>query len=159
MSNNGVITPDLIKAIQQGYSINWNGIHGIDHFQRVRDNGLKLSALTGANPSIVELFAFLHDSKRLNDAWDPGHGARSAGFVRELNGSLFYLEKDELELLAFACEHHTDGLIEGDITVQTCWDSDRLDLWRVARRPQPARLCTEAARSKEMIEWAMSRIP
>ena len=83
MTDNGIITPDLIRVIQQGYAINWNGIHGISHFQRVRENGLKLSGLTGANPSVVELFAFLHDSKRINDAGDPGHGSRAAEFGTE----------------------------------------------------------------------------
>lgn len=158
MTDNGIITPDLIRVIQQGYAINWNGIHGISHFQRVRENGLKLSGLTGANPSVVELFAFFHDSKRINDAGDPGHGSRAAEFVRKLNGSAFFLERDELELLAFACEHHTDGLTEGDITVQTCWDADRLDLWRASIWPDRDRMCTEAARSEELIRWASSRI-
>ena len=51
----------------------------------------------------------------------------------------------------------TDGGTEADVTVQTCWDADRLDLGRVGIRPHPRYLCTPAARSAEVIEWAHAR--
>jgi uncharacterized protein len=51
---------------------------------------------------------------------------------------------------------YTHGGTEGDITVQTCCDADRLDLGRVVV-PDPARLCTSAARDPDMIEWAYWR--
>jgi uncharacterized protein len=41
--------------------------------------------------------------------------------------------------------------------VQTCWDADRLDLGRVGKRPDPRRLCTPAARDRDVIEWAYRR--
>ena len=47
------------------------------------------------------------------------------------------------------------GATTGDITVQTCWDADRLDLGRVGVYPEPARLCTDAAR--RLIKWADGR--
>ena len=43
----------------------------------------------------------------------------------------------------------------GDITVQCCWDADRLDLGRVM--PDPRRLCTDAAKSDKMRKWADGR--
>ena len=46
---------------------------------------------------------------------------------------------------------------DADITVQTCWDADRLDLGRVGIRPDPRRLCTAAARNPRMIEAAFAR--
>ena len=52
---------------------------------------------------------------------------------------------------------HTKGLLEANITVQTCWDADRLDLGRVGIVPDPARLCTAAAREPTMREWAYER--
>jgi uncharacterized protein len=44
-----------------------------------------------------------------------------------------------------------------DITIQTCWDSDRLDLGRVGITPHPRRLCTEAAKRPTTIKWADAR--
>ena len=67
------------------------------------------------------------------------------------------LNDKEAELLIEACEYHSDGLTEADITVQTCWDSDRLDLGRCGIYPAPDRLCTEAARNSEVIKSAYSR--
>ena len=43
------------------------------------------------------------------------------------------------------------------MTVQTCWDADRLDLGRVGIRPLAERLCTDVARDPVLIEWAYQR--
>lgn len=152
-----MIDQKLVSLIRGQFSLDWAGIHGAGHWARVRDNGLRIAELTGAKPKVIELFAFLHDSKRLNDGHDPDHGARAALFAETLAGSAFELEADDLELLLAACRGHSDGLTTGDITVLTCWDADRLDLGRVGIRPDPDRLCTAAARDPEMIEWAYGR--
>ena len=152
-----MITQDLVKAIRKQYRLSWNGTHGISHFLRVRDNGLRLAERTGARPQLVELFAFFHDSRRHNEGHDPGHGKRAVHLVRSLHGRFFELNPDDLALLEFACEFHTDGLLDGDVTVQTCWDADRLDLGRVGKRPSAHKLCTAAAKTPEMIEWAFRR--
>lgn len=149
-----MISQDLVDVIEQSFALRLDGIHGVAHWTRVRANGLRLAELTGANLEIVALFAFLHDSKRLNDGRDPSHGARAADFAASLQDSLLTLSGEEFELLHFACKHHTDGLTEADITVQTCWDADRLDLGRIGIRPNPRYLCTPAARESTMIEWA-----
>jgi uncharacterized protein len=44
-----------------------------------------------------------------------------------------------------------------DITIQTCWDSDRLDLGRVGVTPHPSRLCSEAAKTHDVLAWADGR--
>ena len=106
---------------------------------------------------LVELFAFLHDSRRLNEGLDPGHGKRAVHFARSLHGTFFELEPEDLAVLEFACEFHTDGLLESDVTVQTCWDADRLDLGRVGNKPSTSKLCTDAAKTPEMIDWAYRR--
>jgi uncharacterized protein len=67
------VKSELIELVRDQYALNWYGLHGISHFKRVRENGLRLAESTGAMSNIVELFAFLHDCKRLNDARDPGH--------------------------------------------------------------------------------------
>lgn len=60
-------------------------------------------------------------------------------------------------MLSYACMHHSNGLLEADLTVQVCWDADRLDLGRVGNVPSPKRLCTPAARDAELIRWAYAR--
>ena len=113
--------------------------------------------MTGARLPVVQLFAMLHDSQRVNEGHDPEHGARAADYAATLRDSLVSLSDSDFELLHFACTWHTHGMTEGDVTVRTCWDSDRLDLGRVGIRPRPERLCTEAARDPEMIRWAHGR--
>lgn len=148
-----VISKDLIGVIRKEFVLPLDGTHhGASHWARVRDNGLRLARLTGANPEVVELFAFLHDSKRLYDGPDPGHGRRAAEFARTLRGSLITLSDEDFECLVFACEYHSDGLTEADITVQTCWDADRLDLGRIGVKPEDRNLCTSVAKELAMIE-------
>ena len=152
-----MITPDLISAIRSEYQLDWNGIHGVAHWARVRDVGLRLAEKSGANTRVIELFAFLHDSRRFNNNNDPEHGNRAASLAETLRGNAIHLAGEEFELLSYACKHHTFGHLEGDITVLTCWDADRLDLGRVGIVPLPDKLCTSAARDSTMIEWAYKR--
>jgi uncharacterized protein len=149
--------PALLDAIRRQFPLDWHGAHGIRHWERVRDNGLRLAADTGANPKVVELFAYLHDSRRLDEWEDDGHGARAAEFLRTLQGRFFHLDDVELELLSHACRHHSEGIMDGDVTVLTCWDADRLDLGRVGIEPNPRYLCTAAARRPEVLAWAYRR--
>jgi uncharacterized protein len=148
---------NLLNAIRAEYALSWNGIHGIAHWQRVRENGLRLAEQTGADIAVVECFAYLHDSKRINDGRDPGHGRRGAALARSFQGTLLNLTGEQMELLVYACTYHTDGMTAADVTVQTCWDADRLDLGRVGKRPKPELLCTPAARESAIIEWAWKR--
>jgi uncharacterized protein len=148
---------DLLRTLRAQFALNWGGIHGIAHWERVRENGLRLAQATGARPRVVELFAFLHDSRRESDGHDPEHGARAANLARTLAGSAFELDAADLELLVAACRDHSEGFTEADVTVMTCWDADRLDLGRVGTRPRPHRLCTAAARDPATIEWAFAR--
>lgn len=151
------IERELIRVIRRQFALDWKGLHGAPHWARVRENGLRLVETTRANTKVVELFAFLHDSCRCNNDSDYEHGKRAARFAEVLAGSVFELEPAELEDLLTACQGHSDGLRVGSITVQTCWDADRLDLGRVGIRPHPNRLCTDAARDPAMIEWAYKR--
>ncbi len=151
------MNPDLITEIRKQFRLNWPGVHGIAHFQPVRDNGLRLAEETKANITVVELFAFLHDAGRYNEHQDDLHGRRAAKIVRSFQGLFFDLSSDHLDVLAYACEFHTNGLRVGDITVLTCWDADRLDIGRVGIKPIAGKLCTEAAKKPEMIEWAYKR--
>ena len=156
-SNVPLVERRHIQLIRRQFALDWYGIHGAPHWARVYQNGLRLADATGANARVVALFAFFHDSCRLDDRVDPGHGARAARFVRAVAGREFNLSASELELLVLACEQHSEGRVQGDVTVLTCWDADRLDLGRVGQRPDPRRLCTAAARDPGLIEWACRR--
>jgi uncharacterized protein len=147
----------LVAVLRPGYRLRWEGIHGWPHWVRVRENGERLAAVTGADLEVVEPFALLHDIARRNDAYDPRHGARAAELVLTLAGRLLRLDRLQLEQLTFACARHTEGLLDADATIQTCWDADRLDLGRVGIEPDPARLCTDAARRPETLAWAWQR--
>jgi uncharacterized protein len=151
------IKNDLIKKIKNEFVLDWNGIHGYSHWMRVKENGLFLAKTTKANIEIVELFAILHDSKRDNDGADVEHGRRAADFIKSLKGNLIFLDDKDFDLLLFACEKHSDGLLKAPVTVQTCWDADRLDLGRVGIRPDPRFLCTSIARDQKVIEWGYQR--
>jgi uncharacterized protein len=153
-----IITPELIEHIKKTYQLNWYGLHGWNHWVRVCENGLRLAQQNGANQKVVSLFAFTHDMSRLNDGFDPGHGKRAAKRIRkELQGHYFHLLPEELNQLVEAVTGHTNGLTEADLTVQTCWDADRLDLGRAGIVPHPSRLCTLEAKNPDTIEWAYKR--
>ncbi len=71
---------------------------------------------------------------------------------------LFALLHDAaFELLYQACAGHTNGTTQADVTIQTCWDCDRLDLGRAGITPHPDLLCTLAARQPEILQWALER--
>lgn len=148
---------ELLKYLRPRFALDWRGIHGAPHWARVLDVGLRLAEQTQANVRVVEAFALLHDSCRINDVADPGHGSRAADLAARINDDLLQLHPAELSLLIEACTGHSCGLLEADVTVQTCWDADRLDLGRVGIRPAPERLCTASAREPALIEWAYRR--
>lgn len=152
-----MLKAELIKVLRREFALDWGGIHGAAHWARVRFNGLRIARDNGARADVVEGFALLHDSQRNSDGTDKFHGARAAAYARRINGELLHLDAAGLELLAYACEYHSDGLIDADVTVQTCWDADRLDLGRVGIRPSPSRLCTTHARDPDFLNAAYYR--
>lgn len=147
----------IIAEILKDYPLSPWGSHGVAHWARVMENGLKLAETTGANANVVRLFALFHDSRREDDGDDYGHGKRGADFALELRGRLFELRGAEFELLYRACQFHTGGRSDPDVTVLTCWDADRLDLGRVGITPNPLYLCTPTARDPDVIDWAHDR--
>jgi len=149
------INRTLIREIRDQFRIAWHGHHGAPHWARVRHHGLYLGRELGADLQVVELFAFLHDSQRENEYTDYGHGRRASFYAATLRDRGFFeMDDAAFKLLATACNGHSDGGMDGDITVQVCWDSDRLDLGRVGIKPDPQRLCTTPARDVAYIEKA-----
>jgi uncharacterized protein len=126
------------------------GIHGVDHWRRVLDNGLKLADATpGADPLIVAAFAALHDAERRNDGKDPEHGARATTLARRLAAAhILSLDSGQLETLCNALERHDRGLVSANATIGVCWDADRLDLVRIGKAPSIQLLSSPAARGR-----------
>jgi uncharacterized protein len=137
----------VLEMVIEQFTLDIDDIHGVHHWKRVLDNGRRLATVTGANIDVVELFSLFHDACRLNDGRDPEHGQRGAELAVSLRSKLRDITDVQFEHLIVACRDHTLGMVDADITVQTCWDADRLDLGRVGIVPSPQLLCTAAARS------------
>jgi uncharacterized protein len=148
---------ELLAAIHRQYRLSWTGIHGVGHWARVLETGLRLASATGADLEVVSYFALFHDACRANDSHDPRHGARGAELAASLVGSQLAGRPRQLELLLQACSRHTDGSTQADVSVATCWDADRLDLLRVGIQPSLRKLCTDAAREPGVLAWANER--
>ncbi len=129
-----------------------SALHGPPHWRAVAVAGKKIVEETPeADPIIVLLFAILHDSMRLHDGADTWHGWRAGKLASELLAGEALLSVEDLETLVYALEHHDEGEVSDDPTVGACWDADRLNLWRIGVRPDPAFLSTAAAPG--LIEW------
>lgn len=149
--------PQLIQAIRAQYPLPWAGLHGVTHWGRVYENGLRVAETTRADAEVLLLFCLFHDACRMTEGWDRGHGRRGADLAARMRGEFFDVSPAQFELIYDACERHTEGLTDGDPTLQTCWDADRLDLARASIVPSPEKLCTEAARDRALIDWATER--
>lgn len=144
-------------------------IHGLAHWRQVEFNGLMLAEKTGADITVVRLFALFHDSKRESDGYDSKHGGRGAEFAKKCREEkLFEITDEQFEKLYHACTHHTTERTTGDPTIDTCYDADRLDLGRVGFNLDPmkmasttgafvaARSCKEKVPPFEMRDWLMN---
>jgi uncharacterized protein len=145
----------ILSAILAGYVLPVRGDHGVVHWARVLQNGLRIAEANGADSDVVTRFALFHDARRVNEDRDDGHGRRGGELARSLRGELVHLDDRRFDLLYEACRLHTDGLTSGDRRLLACWDADRLDLGRVGITPDPLRLGTKAAR--RLLAWAHHR--
>ncbi len=137
----------LIEAVLSGARLRDSADHGLEHWHAVARNGRAIAEATaGADPAVVEAFAYLHDARRENEWGDPGHGARGAELAVELHAAgALELDGGQLALVVEACRGHTDGRTSGDPTIGACWDADRLELPRVGISVDRTYLSTTAA--------------
>jgi len=146
---------EFLNLIISQFKLDIDTDHGIKHWRRVLEIGNYLTEETKADIEVVSFFAYLHDAKRESELHDPDHGARAADFTKELyKRGIIILTENQLEKLVIACrDHNNSGSKSQDITVQTCWDADRLDLWRTGIIPDPALLNTEFGKTDEAINF------
>lgn len=146
----------LLDRIKSQYQLDLNYLHGISHWERVNKIGLYLSKETKADTTVLSLFAYLHDSKRIDEESDSEHGERSALFAQQLyEEGLLDITADQLDSLVTACEIHSNSRAKvNDATVATCLDADRLDLWRLGITPEPELLFSDAAKRKKSLEYS-----
>jgi hypothetical protein len=88
-------------------------LHGVSHTQRVHIHAQRLVRelhWTEADARVVLSAALWHDIGRINDGWDPRHGARSAARVVKL-GLQESLPDADARLALFAIRYHcrSDG--------------------------------------------------
>ena len=151
-----IITLELLSKIKEQYHLDWYGIHGVIHWSRVYENGMKLAVQSGINKNIVQLFSVFHDSQRRNENGDKDHGKRGAQLALDLR-EYCPLDEDDFSLLTTACTIHTSAKTHDNITIQACMDADRLDLARVGITPDAHFLSTPLAKLPETIEWGLRR--
>lgn len=126
-------------------------LHGERHWCAVAQAGARLCAATpAADPVVVRLFALFHDAARRDEGTDRGHGRRALPLVHQLATPL--LSAGQLELLVSAIAEHETPTVSDNSTIGVCWDSDRLNLWRVGFSPDPRYLSSRAALG--LIDWA-----
>ena len=116
--------------------------HGIEHWDRVAKFG-EMLYVDSVDMNVVVAFAYLHDAERINNYIDDMHGQRASMLVDSIRHNYLRDFNDEqVSLLKRACELHTLKHRTGNITIDTCFDADRLDLPRVGITPEPERMAT-----------------
>ena len=156
MPSSGLINIKVINRAVESFVVPLLGIHGVHHWVRVLENGMKLAERNDADSDVVETFAFLHDIGRRDDGLDPEHGERSADFVLSIRDEI-PLSDEQFEILVEAIRFHNKIRFSDNLTIQTCWDADRLDIGRSGKFPKKHYLGTAFAKNKEVIDWAYKR--
>lgn len=132
-----------------------DSIHGYNHWKNVEKIGHYIADKNGADKEVISAFAFLHDIGRTRESEEAGHGKEAFKIITE------QLSKDKLELSADQYRKLLDAVFQhdmanaesDDITVQTCWDADRLDLPRVYIFPDRELLYTKEGKSEETFNY------
>ena len=152
-----VVQQNYIDFLAKTYRLSHNGDHGLEHWMRVLINGRLLAEGNGADIEVVEHFALVHDVMREDESLDLYHGPKAADFVKMIAGTWIRLNEHQLHQLMNACRYHSVGRLDRDVTIQTCWDADRLDLGRVGITPKSLYLGSSLAKDHNFIEMACMR--
>ena len=140
-----MIVQEVLDLLRDESAFMNNPIYGIKHWVTVERNGHYLANFNGADKAVLSYFAYFHDCMRENEGRDKGHGARAAVFAMK-HRDIIPLNDVQFKQLTDACKGHTDGTRPECITINTCWDADRLDLGRVGIAPDSSYLHNEEAK-------------
>ena len=136
----------LIKRLKQDNPFYYSEIHGQKHYSNVTLAGLQLAVHYNLNPKLFKYFAYLHDSCRHNEDYDPDHGPRAAEYVNEIK-DLIDLCTAERWMLQSACAMHTSAKPwDGNkytLFEKCAFDADRSDIGRVCFEVDPKFLFTQ----------------
>jgi len=148
-----MISQKVLEVLEQVSPLINSPIHGIKHWVTVERNGHYLANFNGADKAVLSYFAYFHDCMRENEGRDKGHGPRAAVFAMK-HRDIIPLNDVQFKQLTDACKGHTDGTRPECITINTCWDADRLDLTRVRILPDSNYLFnTEAKRIVDTYDY------
>ena len=139
---------DLIVYLRKNFILKEDSIHGYMHWKRVFENGYQIiNSNKKIDAEIVFLFSIIHDTKRVNEYKDILHAERAAESLKLLK-KLHYinLNKDRYKILDYAIRNHEKGDVSDNVTIGCCWDSDRLDLFRVGIIPAKKYFSTHAGK-------------
>jgi uncharacterized protein len=155
--DDNLFTPEIENFILLDRQIALDGNHGVNHWLNVLKLGQKISRKNKADKQVLTYFALLHDSRRIKEVGDNLHGQRASHDLQKELAKNNFLKLDHnqrTQLLEAIANHSISNAKSTDITIQTCWDSDRLDLWRISSEPNPELLYTKHAKTKRMINFA-----
>ncbi|MFT7053014.1 MAG: hypothetical protein ACJAU1_000565 [Psychromonas sp.] len=130
------------------------GNNGPVHWDRTWENAKHLIPITEANPTVVQLFCYLHDCCSVYEGQEQEHGPAAAFFIKQNRKLFSFLTAQEFKLLVDACDGHTSHQLSTSPTIGTCWDADRLDLGRFGIYPKAEFFSTQAAKDPLIIERA-----
>jgi uncharacterized protein len=140
-----MIDQQILNLLKKESSFFDSPIHGVKHWETVERNAHYLASFNNADTEVLSYFAYFHDCMRENEHRDKGHGPRAASFAKKYR-DLVPLNDIQFKQLTDACKGHTYGERPECITINTCWDADRLDLLRVGIMPDANRLHNEEAK-------------
>lgn len=136
---------EVLSAIIEQYQLPLRGTHGVAHWARVLEQGIRLAHASGVDERIVEVFALLHDVAREHEDQCSRHGQRATKFFAK-HRDLFQFNPSDWYALVAAMAEHTGGKRADDPRIAVCWDADRLDFWRIGIMPDPAYMTTAIAK-------------
>lgn len=143
----------LLARCRDGAVLLGSTHHGERHWRAVARTGIEIHrADPGCDPTVLLLFAVLHDARRFSEHRDPEHGPRAAVLASELlRDGVIRLDDARAALLDEACRLHDTGTVSDDPTIGACYDADRLQLQRLGITPDPALLSRPVSRDPAFV--------
>ncbi len=117
--------------------------HGVEHWDRVAKFA-QILYVEGADMDVMQAFAYIHDAERRDNDYDIEHGKRASKLIDVIrHEELSFLNDEQIAKLKRACELHNVERRTGDLTIDICFDADRMDLPRVGIMPLPQKMATK----------------